>query len=235
MFASMGRSFPPFASVIAAVLLLALGAGCSSDSGTANDFGNNDPSIVVAIGDSITFGKHDMGIESCAHAYREILGFCYRLENLTGKTVINEGECGERSGAGLEKIGSVLRRYRPGVILIDYSPNDIVDGANTTIYNLRAMIAVARANKTVPILGTLVPAVGEHEGWELFIENLNSKILALCDAERVECADHYKAFVNDPGYKASPYALLDLDGLHPNAAGYDLMAKTWRKPLMRQY
>ena len=68
-----------------------------------------------------------------------------------------------------------------------------------------------------------------------FIEDLNPKILALCEEEDVDCADHYKAFVNDPSYIEMPYTLLDSDGLHPNSAGYELMAETWREQLMRQY
>jgi len=220
---------------LAAVVLLALGAGCTGGSDSTTDFGDNDPSIVAAIGDSITFGKHDMGIDSCAHSYRATIGFCPRLQGLTGKTVFNEGECGEKSSDGLDRIDSVLQRLRPGVILIDYSPNDIVYGSDATIQNLRAMIAIARSNKTVPILGTLVPAVGDHSGWEPFIKDLNAKILALCAEEGLACADHYAAFTNDPGFMETPYALLFEDGLHPNSAGYELMAETWRRPLMRQY
>jgi len=234
MFPTKRRGLHARTSGLALVALLAFGAGCSNDDANT-DFGDNNPSVVVAIGDSITFGKHDMGIESCDHVYRTSLGFCPRLQAATGKTVINEGECGEKSYAGLEKIDDVLLRWRPGVVLIDYSPNDIVFGPDETISNLRGMIAAARANKTVPILGTLVPAVGAHAGWEPFILGLNAKILALCDEEGLDCADHYKAFASDPGYVDTPYALLDEDGLHPNSAGYALMAETWRKPLMRQY
>lgn len=234
MFPTKRRSLHARASGLALAVLLALGAGCSND-GANTDFGDNDPSVVVAIGDSITFGKHDMGIESCDHAYRTTVGFCPRLQAATGKTVINEGECGETSYGGLEKIDDVLQRWRPGVVLIDYSPNDIPYGSAGAISNLRGMIAAARANKTVPILGTLVPAVGPHAGWEPFIVDLNARILALCDEEGLDCADHYKAFANDPAFVDWPYALLDADGLHPNSAGYALMAETWRKPLMRQY
>lgn len=233
MFRFGRRGRHALASGFAISLLLAFGGGCSSDPET--DFGDNDPSIVVALGDSITFGKHDMGIDSCAHSYRATLGFCPRLQGLTGKTVINEGECGEKSSDGRARIDSVLQRLRPGVVLIDYSPNDIVDGTEATIANLRAMIAIARSNKTVPILGTLVPATGEHAGWEFFINDLNVKILALCKEEGVPCADHYAAFADDPGFRGTPSALLSEDGLHPNAAGYDLMARTWREPLMRLY
>jgi lysophospholipase L1-like esterase len=154
---------------------------------------------------------------------------------MTGKTVVNEGECGETSGDGVARIGEVLQRLRPAVILIDFSPNDIVVGSDIAIANLREMIAVARINKTVPILGTLVPAVGDHDGWEPFILELNAKILTLCAEEGVECADHHTAFTDDPGFTASPYSLLDEDGLHPNSAGYTLMAETWRGPLMRQF
>lgn len=219
---------------LAAVLLLSLAMGCSGGDDPA-DFGENDPSIVVAIGDSITFGKHDLGIESCSHAYRTSLGFCYRLQDLTGKTVVNEGECGETSSEGLAKIEDVLERWRPGVILIDYSPNDLPYGSDAAILNLRGMIASARANKTIPILGTLVPAVGDHAGWEPFIQDLNVKIRALCEEQGVACADHYEAFVSDPRFAATPYSLLDEDGLHPDSAGYALMAETWRGPLMRLY
>jgi len=235
MFPSKLSGFRVKTSALGLASLLVVAAGCSNGDSKNTDFGENDPSVVVAIGDSITFGKHDGGLESCDHVYRNTVGFCPRLQALTGKTVGNEGECGETSYGGLDKIDSVLQRWRPSVILIDYSPNDILYGADATIANLRGMIAAARANKTVPVLGTLVPAVGDHDGWEPFILDVNARILALCDEERLSCADHYKAFVNDPGFQTSPYALLDADGLHPNAAGYTLMAETWRGPLMRQY
>lgn len=235
MFLFRSRTYKARASRLMLAVLLAGGAGCSNGDSNNADFGDNDPSVVVAVGDSITFGKHDGGLDSCDHAYRNSAGFCYRLANLTGKTVGNEGECGETSYGGLDKIDGVLLRWRPGVVLIDYSPNDLPYGVDATIANLRGMIAAARANKTVPVLGTLVPAVGEHDGWEPFIQQVNARILALCDEERLSCADHHKAFVNDPGFQTSPYALLDADGLHPNSAGYNLMAETWRGPLMRQY
>jgi len=234
MFTFKSNRLPSLARALAATALLALGVGCHHG-GDSTDFGDNDPSIVVALGDSITFGIFDTGVETCSESYRSTAGFCPRLESLTGKTVINAGVCGETSSEGLGRISNALNRWRPGVVLIDYSPNDIFAGADAVIGNLREMIAIARENKTVPILGTLVPAVGEHAGWEPFIEALNPKILALCNEEGVPCADHYRAFVNNSAYIEMPYALLSADGLHPNSEGYELMAETWREQLMRQY
>ena len=72
------------------------------------------------------------------------------------------------------------------------------------IRNLRGMIAAARANKTVPVLGTLVPAVGEHAGWERFIVALNAQILALCEEEGLQCADHHKASSTTPALSLRP-------------------------------
>jgi len=235
MFTFNSNRFSSLARLLAATALLALGVGCHHGSDSSTDFGDNDASVVVGLGDSITFGIYDTGVDSCSESYRSTAGYCPRLEGLSGKTVVNAGKCGEDSSEGLARISKALDRWRPGVILIDYSPNDLFNGVDAVISNLREMIAIARANKTVPILGTLVPAVGEHAGWESFIETLNPKILALCDEEGVPCADHHKAFVNNSSYIETPYALLSEDGLHPNAAGYELMAETWREPLMRQY
>jgi lysophospholipase L1-like esterase len=228
MFCSLARG-------VAAMLLLSAANGCSGGSDSGPDFGTNDPEVIVAMGDSITFGKHDGGVDSCAARYRETVGFCPRLEGLIGKTVVNEGECGATSEDGVDRVQDVLRDYQPGVLLILYSPNDIVNGSSTVIANLRTMIAAAVSNKTVPVVGTLTPATGDHEGWEPFIVSLNTQIRALCQELDVEYADHYEAFQADPGYAISPYALLWEDGLHPNGTGYELMAKTWNSALKRVY
>jgi lysophospholipase L1-like esterase len=214
-------------------------AGCSSGSSGPDDvdpdFGTNDPAVVVGLGDSITFGLFDGGAQTCDEGFRATVGYCPRLANLTGKRVINEGVCGETSNGGAARVRGVLQRYKPGVLLIDYSPNDLFNGSSAVIENLRSMITAARENKTVPIIGTLVPAVGEHLGWEPFIEDVNARIRALCLQENIEYADHWQAFKNNPGFARDPYTLLSADGLHPNTAGYQLMAGTWRWPLLRVY
>jgi lysophospholipase L1-like esterase len=229
-------------AALAAVAALALAAGCSSGGGGSTgpeepvtDFGTNNPNVIVGLGDSITFGIFDTGVDSCDERYRATAGYTPRLSGLTGKTVVNEGVCGEHSGEGAARVRSVLAHWKPAVLLIDYSPNDIFYGTDVVIGNLRRMIAAARQNKTVPVVGTLTPALGEHEAWEPFIETLNAHIRALCAEESVECADHWQAFIGSPAFGADPYALLSDDGLHPNGTGYTVMARTWRWPVLRVY
>jgi lysophospholipase L1-like esterase len=218
----------------AAVFLLAISGSCGgSDSGP--DFGTNDPELIVAMGDSITFGLYDVGVADCSESYRNAGGFCPRVQALSGKTVINEGVCGASSFDGVARVQSILQRYGPGVLLIDYSPNDMWYGTSESIANLRSMIGAAISNKTVPVVGTLIPATGEHRGWEPFIESVNERIRDLCQELDVECADHYEAFKQDPGYEISPYALLSSDGLHPNASGFEVMARTWNDALRKVY
>jgi lysophospholipase L1-like esterase len=234
MFTRHKCSLPTLALGLAAVFLLALGSGCGgSDPGP--DFGTNNPELIVAMGDSITFGLGDVGVDDCSESSRRVGGFCPRLQGLSEKTVVNDGVCGAMSGDGAASVQYVLSRRSPGVLLILYSPNDIFNGTDEVIRNLRTMIGAAISNMTVPVVGTLTPSTGEHRGWEPFIESLNAQIRALCVELKVECADHNAAFKEDPGYAISPYALLSKDGLHPNSAGYDVMATTWNKALKKVY
>ena len=225
---------------LALALALAIaGGGCHSGGSSAVDEldpdRTNDRSIILALGDSITFGVMDTNVESCSQSNRGKGGFCPPLAALLDKTVVNAGVCGEDSSGGVERVSGLLRRFRPSVILIDYSPNDLFNGADFVINNLRVMIDAARSNHTVPIIGTLVPASSYHSGWNPFILDVNSRILALCAEQGLECADHHKAFVDSPDFQASPYALLSEDGLHPNHAGYVLMAETWYRSVRRVY
>lgn len=216
--------------------LVVAGSGCSSDSGNNPDFGNNDPTIIVALGDSITFGLMDTNVTECGGAHRGVGGFGTSLQAITGRSVVNEGVCGEDSSGGVDRAYEVLQRWRPGVMLIDYGANDIIARrALVVISNLRLMINEARANKTIPVLGTLVPAADPQDWLNPAIVNLNAQILDLCARETLECADHYRAFTNHPGFIESPNALLSDDGLHPNHAGYALMADTWARALKRVY
>ena len=224
-------------AVLSLTLAIAGGglSGCSSPTGGDSEPGNSDPSIVVALGDSITFGVMDRYVEVCDESHRGAGGFCPPLQSLTGKTVVNAGVCGEDSYGGVSRINGVLRLWRPGVILIDYSPNDLSNGRDAVISNLRIMIAAARKHNAVPIIGTLLPTAGEHSGLNLFIVRLNDQIRALCAEEGLECADHHSVFVHDPSFKGSPFSRLSEDGLHPNHAGYALMARTWSESLQRVY
>ncbi|HEY5997671.1 MAG TPA: GDSL-type esterase/lipase family protein [bacterium] len=207
--------------------------GCGGDSGP--DFGDNDPELIVAIGDSITFGYGDIGVTDCVPAYRTLGGYPPRLAALTNKHVINAGVCGEDSFGGVDRVQRLLDRWHPGVLLIDYSPNDVINGTHALLANLRTMALAAKRNKTVPVLGTMTPATGEHGAWMHFIEAGNDGIRALCNELDIRCADHFQSFVSDPGYVTSPYFLLSEDGLHPNAAGYSLMARTWSEQLEKVY
>jgi lysophospholipase L1-like esterase len=224
---------------LALVLLVAVGGGCSSDDSSIVDEldpdRTNDRSIVVALGDSITFGVMDTNVEDCGQSNRGKGGFGPPLEAISGKTIINAGVCGEDSSGGVDRINGVLRRFRPSVILIDYSPNDLFLGAETNINDLRIMVNAARAHHTVPILGALLPTASYHSGWNPFIVDVNNRIRALCLEQGLECADHYEAFENNSDFIASSFALLSEDGLHPNHSGYLLMADTWAESLRRVY
>ena len=181
--------------------------GCeeSSDSSSATSFlfGDNDPRVVVAMGDSVTEGSAISG-----PSYPELVA------QMSGKTVINEGRGGVLSSYGAGRIGGVLAAYRPGYVFILYGINDLTHGQSHvwTVENLRLMIRTARQNKTYPIVGTITPRYRTAGLFNPNHEALNMSIRSLCEEENVRMADVERAFANNP-------ALLQPDGIHPNEDG----------------
>jgi lysophospholipase L1-like esterase len=189
--------------------MLVLVAGCEGGGGGSaadgHDFGANDPNLYVAMGDSITAA-----------------GYPAHLSGMLGATVINGGTPGAWSDSGAGAVHSALSRYKPGFLLILYGANDTIHEANQdgTINNLRAMIQAAKANQTIPIIGTLTPMIRVHEGWAGRARELSKKIRAMASSEGCRVADLEKAF----GHNDS---LLQDDGLHPTDAGSQVIAKTF--------
>lgn len=199
------------------VALLVIGfvsAGCN-DSGSGgggsskHDFGDNNTSQVVALGDSITEGI-------CRPA-----GAPYpsRLAGLSGKAVANQGACGERSAGGASRIGGVLNRFSPGYIVILYGANDAIFALSSDqlINNLRNMCNAAIANKTIPILCTCTPMYDSHAFANGTAMAYNVRIRELGKELGIKVVDLEREFGSNRDF-------LQPDGLHPSDSGNQVIA-----------
>ena len=173
----------------------------------------------VAMGDSITYGTLLSNHSDC---YPNV------LSGMLGKPVVNEGRPGEQARQGLARFAGVLYAYKPSHILILYGVNDLANGRgpDNIKSDLRQMIALARANNTVPVIATMTPAIG-LASWLAYEVALTSAAIRQLGAEQgVGVADLAAAFNNRAD-------LMSYDGLHPNAAGHRLMATTFYNLLNR--
>lgn len=199
--------------IVFGVMALAV-TGCfdsgSDGGGSSNqDFGDNDPARVVALGDSITEGQ----------CVPDGPPFPARVADLSGKQVVNQGICGERSAGGASRIGSVLNRYKPGYIVIFYGANDAIFALSpeSVINNLRNMCNAAIANKTVPILATCLPMYDSHAFANGKVLSYNPLIRDLGKELGVKVVDLEKEYGNNRDF-------LQRDGLHPTDSGNQVIA-----------
>lgn len=180
----------------------------------------------IALGDSITQGYPDIDEPGRG---RRIGGYEPHLETLLKKgpsqttTVLNFGIAGEPTSDGLNRIGEILARVKSNFILILEGTNDLFRGISrsTTYANLRAMIDKSRARNVTPILATLTPDT--RPGPNVFKDikgTYNPNIKKIAAQKKVMLADLYNA-VHDRWYALSE------DELHPNDAGYRVIAEKW--------
>ena len=206
-----------YLSALCAILLF---GGCEKGSSAPpHDFGNNDTNLYVACGDSVTqggYGGSDPG------------GYPAVLASMLGKRVINQSQGGYSSDGGIDIVNSALSDYKPGYVLILFGANDVIHAydSNDTINNLRTMIEAAKNNKSIPVMGTLLPMSGKHAAFEGGVEALNPLIIRLGKEEGIAVADLYAAFGDDP-------SLIVDDGLHPSDAGNQVIARTFLDALQR--
>ncbi|PYQ06557.1 MAG: hypothetical protein DMF82_05890 [Acidobacteria bacterium] len=183
--------------------------------------GNNTPNTYLAFGDSITVGEGSRSTNGYLNVVEELLA-----QNLGGRhRVIGDGISGTTSGCassrdcsgkeGTERIEADLRRNRPAYLLILYGTNDwnkapckSADPPCFTIDSLRFMIQVAKAQRTLPVVSTIIPAAA-----------MNEKIKALAREQGAALADSYAAFT-----KAGNLPTLFDGQVHPDDAGYQLIA-----------
>lgn len=178
---------------------------------------------IIAYGDSITFGRG-----SSTGGYPPKLDAL--LENAgISSSVYNRGVPGEDTSQGLARLSGVINSRPADYILIMEGTNDIWIGLSvqTTVFNLGAMVDRSRASGLVPIVANLTPDTNANAAFKNISTTYNPAIRSMASQRGVRFADMYAAV-------ASNWGALNADNLHPNDAGYQIIARTWFNALNLQ-
>lgn len=185
--------------LVAALIVLVV-AACSGGGGELPKLAPGD--VILAFGDSLTFGTGASREESYPAALSRRIGF----------EVVNAGVPGEVSAKGLKRLPKVLDQVRPKLVILCLGGNDMLrrqDLAQTE-ENLKQMVRLIRAQgAAVVMLG--VPEPGLFLSTADVYERVASELLVPLEDDIIP------DLLGDNQYKS--------DYIHPNAAGYSRLAE----------
>jgi lysophospholipase L1-like esterase len=179
----------------------------------------------IAFGDSITFGTGDE---------KNLGGYPGRLEQLLNSRgapakVLNAGQPGEATGEALTRLNRVLQGGGDVLLLME-GTNDVNEKvSNETITaDLNLMAAKAEAKGLQVVHATVIPRLpsANYDSNNQITADLAGKIRELAWSKQRRLADPFEVFFNETPDFTRLYGG-GLDKLHPNAAGYDLLARVF--------
>jgi len=158
--------------------------------------------VILAFGNSLTFGT----------GAPEGQSYPDQLHKLTRRRIINAGIPGEITAEGRQRLPALLDEHTPDLLILCHGGNDMLRQLDRqqTIDNLRAMIEAARARQ-VPVMLVAVPQPGLLLSPAPFYRELGDQYGLLVDESII------RDTLTDRALKS--------DAIHPNAAGYDKMAR----------
>jgi len=158
---------------------------------------------ILAMGDSLTYGF----LVSPKHSYPS------QLSKMSGYTVINAGINGDTSIEGLTRLPKLLTNKSIKLMLLCLGANDILQGRSliSLKQNLKEMVHMAK-EKEIKVLLVSVPnfTLFGLSDLTLYEEIAQEEDVALA-------ADILSDILEQPSLK--------IDQVHPNALGYEKMAK----------
>jgi lysophospholipase L1-like esterase len=166
--------------------------------------------VILAFGDSLTYGTGAGENES----YPAV------LEKTLGKRVINAGVPGEVSATGLQRLPGLLEQHKPALLILCHGGNDLLQKLDQKALadNLRAMVRLA-ADKGVPVVMLAVPSPGLSLSPPPLYEEVAAELAVPLDLKSLS--------------KILGRNALKSDYIHPNAAGYKLLAENIFKLLRK--
>ena len=196
---SARRSFSRARNAAILLLLAFALAGCGGGAPKLSKLSAD--AVVLAFGDSLTFGTGAQAETS----YPAV------LEQLIGRTVVSAGVPGEVSAAGLERLPAALDDSQPRLLILCHGGNDFLRklGDAQAAENLRAMIRLAR-QRGIDVALIAVPKPGLLPSPPDFYADI-AKEFGLPYEEAA-----LTAILRDKELKS--------DVAHPNAKGYAKLA-----------
>lgn len=183
------------------ILLLFLSAACGS--GTPRLSPLDHDAVVLAFGDSLTFGTGASTTES----YPSV------LQRLINRRVINAGVPGEVADQGLGRLPEFLERHHPALLILCHGGNDLLrrTGEKQAAENVRAMIRMAE-QRGIDVVLIGVPKPGLPVSVAGFYEKIAGEFEIPYEGDIL--ADVLST------------ASLKSDMIHPNAQGYAELAQS---------
>lgn len=164
---------------------------------------------ILCVGDSITLG------------YGGTISYPSYLQASVGDkaTVVNAGKLGEQTSGGVSRINSLVKTYKPNYTLIMEGANDSIWGVSpsTLKFNLARMVSTAQFYGSIAIISTITPDTRKTDTGGALVLSYNSAIAQLAREAGITLVDSYSNVVGN-------WANLNYDGLHPNNAGYQIIA-----------
>jgi lysophospholipase L1-like esterase len=184
--------------------------------------------VYLAFGDSITWGQGS----SDGNGYVDILEADLRA--FWGQATLEaDGEPGTKSNKGESRLGRSLNIARPAYVLILYGTNDWNEPECRdefpcyTIEALRSMVHQTRDAGAFPVVGTIPPVNPSYtdrnpDARNDWVRRMNELVRAMAKEERAAVAEIHGDFL-----KQSSLPPLFADYLHPNDAGYRVIASSF--------
>jgi lysophospholipase L1-like esterase len=173
----------------------------------APEIKNSIPSgeAIICFGDSLTYGT----------GARNGMDYPSQLSRMIGKPIVNEGVPGDTTSDALRRIHDVLRR-NPRIVIITLGGNDLKNGISkeTAFNNLGIIVEKIQEKGALVILGGIeVPLFGRGFG----------------DAYRVLARKTGSILIPNIFKGILGHPELMSDSIHPNGAGYTIMAQHFYK------
>jgi len=183
------------------LLVCSLLAACSS-SEPVSLRGEN----IICFGDSLTYGTG---------AARN-MSYPAQLSEMIGQPIINAGIPGNTTKDGLERLESDVLERSPRIVLITLGGNDMKNGVDKTaaFQNLREIVDSIQEKDALVVIGGVKMLLWDR-GYEDEYEKLAEETGALLIPNVLKGLIGHNDLMSDP--------------IHPNAAGYEIMAKRFHK------
>lgn len=163
---------------------------------------------IIAFGDSLTAGYGASPGEDWPS----------RLSTLLGKPIVNAGVNGDTTGSALARIEADVLTRNPRIVIVGLGGNDFLSNTpvNVTEENLRTIVRrIQDSGAAVVLLAFRFPS---------FSGDYDAMYKRVAKAERCALIEGIlSGILTDQSLKS--------DEIHPNAKGYELMAKRLERPM----